>query len=237
MMGKKKQPALTFQQTARAIYLDFEGFTDQPPTLCGVMVDGEFSQVVFDERLEPAVRHAQDVKGRPIQMADRDLFLRSLVERVVAEDRRLIAFSRHELEVLDKIEGIGDQITDRYFNALPLIKQWRERVHPNKAKEAQKYRAWYKARKATNKKACEDSHKSVGNRLVDYLPLIGIKVSTAHAPGKQTSRITAILSGLKRTKGDYAGLTPTQKGKWTKLLKHNELDVAGLEQLIRVVGQ
>ena len=116
-----------------------------------------------------------------------------------------------------------------------LLLTGRERVHPTKAKEAQEYRAWCKARKATNKKACEDYHKSVGNRLVDYLPLIGIKVSTAHAPGKQTKRINDILSGLKRTKGDYAGLTRTQKAKWTKLLNHNELDVKGLRTLLRRV--
>jgi hypothetical protein len=230
-MASKKE-TITSDQATRGIYLDFEGKMDQPPMMCGVMVEGDFSQVVFEEGFEPAVGQAHQVKGWPIQMADLDTFLVSLVERAIKEDRHLIAFSNHELAVLKEIEGIDERVADRYINALPIIKRWRIRVHPVAAKAAKTYREWCKENKETNKKARKDYHNKVGRRLIDYLKLIGVKVSTAHAPGKQTARMAAILSGLKRTSGEYAGLTPTQKGKWTKLLNHNESDVVGLRSLM-----
>ncbi len=39
-----------------AIYIDFEGFQDQPPALLGILVGGEFEQVVFDRSLAEAAR-------------------------------------------------------------------------------------------------------------------------------------------------------------------------------------
>ena len=230
-MASKKE-TITMDQASREFYLDFEGKKDQPPMMCGVMVEGDFSQVVFDQAFEPAVRHAHQEQGRPIQMADRDAFLTSLVERAIREDRHLIAFSNHELEVLKEIEGIDEGVVDGYINARPIIRRWRNRVHPRAGKKAMEYRKWCRKNKDTSKKARKDYHNKVGFRLIDYLKLIGIKVSTAHAPGKQTARMAAILSGLKRTSGEYSGLTPTQKGKWTKLLNHNKLDVEGLRSLM-----
>ena len=103
MASKKK--TITMDQATRGLYLDFEGKKDQPPMMCGVMVEGNFSQVVYDPAFEPAVRHARQEQGRPIQMADRDAFLTSLVERAIREDRHLIAFSNHELDVLEEFEA------------------------------------------------------------------------------------------------------------------------------------
>jgi hypothetical protein len=51
---KTYESSLTNDETLRAIYIDFEGFTNQPPTLVGYYLDQYFIQVVFDSALTSA---------------------------------------------------------------------------------------------------------------------------------------------------------------------------------------
>ena len=55
-----------------------------------------------------------------------------------------------------------------------------------------------------------------------------------YAPGKTTSRINAVLTGLKVNK-NFSNLTNTQKTKTTKFLKHNHYDVIGMRYLLEEI--
>jgi hypothetical protein len=81
---------LTADEFKRAVYIDFEGFTEQPPTLAGILIDGQFEQVVFDQGLSAAARHSK------LQALDAKEWARGLLERVSREQRRVVAFSSHE---------------------------------------------------------------------------------------------------------------------------------------------
>lgn len=52
-----------------------------------------------------------------------------------------------------------------------------------------------------------------------------------YAPGKTTQRINSVINALTRSGGDFDQITPTNKAKFTKLLKHNEFDVMALVHL------
>ncbi len=65
--------------------------------------------------------------------------------------------------------------------------------------------------------------------------LLNYPAPTDYAPGGTTKRIYDIMAGLKRTGGCFAGLTPVQKQKATKLLKHNAFDVKAMTLLLRQI--
>ena len=48
-------------EASSAIYIDFEGFTDQAPALIGILKDNVFTQVVLDDRLKSAAE-AKDLR-------------------------------------------------------------------------------------------------------------------------------------------------------------------------------
>lgn len=46
--------SISIADAEKAIYVDFEGFEDQPPSLLGILIDGSLTQVILDSRLTPA---------------------------------------------------------------------------------------------------------------------------------------------------------------------------------------
>ena len=57
------------------------------------------------------------------------------------------------------------------------------------------------------------------------------ELNTSYGYQKVTVRLKAVKDGLK-ARGTYKELTRNQKTKWTNLLKHNTVDVKGLEYLV-----
>ena len=155
----------------KAVVIDFEGFEKMPPALCGVWIDGELEQVVFQKELEPAARYTAEEEGRRVYYKNRDEFLKGLIETVQDEGRLFIAFSERELEVL---QNYDDEIGERYVNALPVARKWRIDHYPSEAEEAVENRKMWKRKLETSKEARGNYFNKVGFRLVDYLKLAKI---------------------------------------------------------------
>lgn len=68
-----------------AIYIDFEGFMDRPPTLAGYFCEQIFIQVVFDRTLESAA----SAKGCSVQ--EGKTAIANLMTRARYEGRRIDA--------------------------------------------------------------------------------------------------------------------------------------------------
>ena len=68
---KRRKSSITAQEIEKAIYMDFEGFENKPPTLIGSFCEGEFSQIVFNSALRLAANakeisvHQSDVESYP----------------------------------------------------------------------------------------------------------------------------------------------------------------------------
>lgn len=97
---KAFESVLNPEEADRAIYIDFEGYVGKPPSLIGVAIGSEFSQVVFDTGLGPAA----EAKGLPIQ--DGSGLIEHLLGRAQRENRRIVAFSQHEKRICRKFYGI-----------------------------------------------------------------------------------------------------------------------------------
>jgi hypothetical protein len=215
---------------SRSVIIDFEGFEKKPPTLCGVLKDGEFRQVVFDEIVSPAISHTKKKDpGRLIVVEDRQDFLDSLVQMAFDENRKIVAFSDREQKVLG-----GERVADIYIDALHIAKNWRKTLRPKSHKEAMKKQKDNSRRKKTSKQARADHYDHVGTRLVDYLEEIGEKAPSSHGRKKTTKWLKTVICALEK-KGDREPLAKGQRGSWTKFLKHNERDVKGLHKLLETI--
>ena len=85
-----------------AIYLDFEGRADHAPILLGHLAAGPgdeatIKQVVLDGRFAPAAA-ASD-----LEVVDVELIIDRLVLRAESEDRPLIGWSTHEIDVVERL--------------------------------------------------------------------------------------------------------------------------------------
>jgi hypothetical protein len=107
-------------QAEKAIYIDFEGLMDAPPSLIGIMVDGEFTQHVFDTRLLAAAKHSN------LNYCDGTKFLSELVQKASNENRRIVAFSSYEKQTIKKYYDID--IADAYADARLIAKALRPTI-------------------------------------------------------------------------------------------------------------
>ena len=189
---------VSVDQAQRGIYIDFEGFKDKPPAIIGLFIDGNFNQVVLDSDFE----HAARAKGLAVED------LRQVVERLKSDCERdgrfIIAFSMHELSLIERVCGID--ISRYYKNGLAIAKRWRWHFHRN----------------------IELTRNSLDEFL--SLPSVDYKVPGHFRKGIATKRLKAVAAGLCRH-DEYSRLTAVQKGKWTKLLDYNRHDVLGLRAL------
>lgn len=69
------------------------------------------------------------------------------------------------------------------------------------------------------------------HRLDEYLKLIAYNVPKHFGHQQAAARISYVRSQLEKRKR-YALLTPTAKGKWTKLLDYNFHDCNGLREVV-----
>lgn len=214
-MKNVSQP-LPIEQINRAIVIDFEGFMDRPPSLVGTFIDDYYRCTVFTD-VDPALAIAADATGctktrlRP--------FLSGLLRFAIKEGRHIAAYSERERNVFLDL-GLGDlSNSPRFINIRPPAKRWRRRVHPDAA------------RTTVRIKMVKGYKVKVGNRLIDFMPLLDQSIPSTHAAGKTTSRLRHVIKQLN-TRGSYAALTPTAKRKWTNLIKHNQRDCAWASLLL-----
>jgi hypothetical protein len=115
----KTEKYLSLAAAERAIYIDFEGFTDQTPALIGILIDDQFEQVVLDPRLQQAaeVKHLRVVSLVAI--------IKEVVNRANSEKRQIVAYSQHEKNVVQRFADID--LTGPYRDARMIAMRWRRR--------------------------------------------------------------------------------------------------------------
>jgi hypothetical protein len=108
--------SISIADAEKAIYVDFEGFEDQPPSLLGILIDGSLTQVILDSRLTPAAA----AKGcQTATIADVAATLKHWCRD---GDRKLVGYSQHELQVFANYSGVD--FTAEYRDARMIAKRW-----------------------------------------------------------------------------------------------------------------
>ena len=209
------------------IYLDFEGFMNEPPTFVGYLFNSKFTQVIFDETFLLIAKE----KGLKFQKYDE--FCIEILKTSNQSGQPITAWSEREKEALDKFD-----IPYRYCNLRKEVKTLIEKDKRLKAKHRDMPEYWKYARytragrlnPARNHNKCKTWSLTTILKLFNYSEL-----GTGYGSGKVTSRIRDIQSGLK-ARGTYEDLTLTQKSKWTKLQNHNRVDVEGMQFIAQVLN-
>lgn len=203
---KIRERTISQEEAERAIYIDFECFMGQPPTIIGFECDEKFKQVICDRELELAAR------AKCLDCTSAQEAISHLLDRAVLERRRVVAYSQHEKNIA---RLIGVDLGVAYADARLIAKRWLAVL---------KYRTpqWHESH----------PHWAIKRDLKSYFPLIGYKRGKHLGEQKTTSRMRAVKEMLER-KRNYELLTPVVKAKWTKVLDHNKHDVLGMKKLIQ----
>ena len=192
---------LTAEEAARALYIDFEGQKDKAPVLLGTLqrrgraAEPRVFQVVLDPGFEAAGPDFREF-SQAVEV---------LVVRAEARDRRIVAWTEHELEVVRRLcakdPDLVARFERRYANALAVAKRWASKLHPE--------------------------HKPATGELSGYLAMIGYPVPGDAEPGHVGDTIRA----LRPTLAAGRALTERQKARWADLLSHNRHDCAGMREV------
>jgi hypothetical protein len=117
---------ITKRAANRAIYFDFEGRMNESPALMGVYAGGWFRHFVFDKDLGSFVKSSRDAGERVFRRNFADAIDKELLRAAESEDRRLIAFSEHELRCIHAAVGseVAERVADRFLNARAFVAAW-----------------------------------------------------------------------------------------------------------------
>jgi hypothetical protein len=217
---------LTCAEAHRAVYIDFEGRQEGPPTLLGILFvsesDGAPAPVFWQHVLEPLFWGATDTryvsgprKRQNVRTGRPEDVLEGLHDLLEAQDRLLIAWSTRELSAINELVG-----TQPYFKALQaryrdgkeIAKRWKRHAYPNVV--------------------FKRTPRSGRHRLSEYFKLVGYQVPSIHSVGTTGARIAHLRAALIKREGDFNRLTRVQKAKWANLLAHNWHDCEGMRLLV-----
>ncbi|WP_373071061.1 hypothetical protein [Gemmatimonas sp.] len=211
-----RQTIPTPREARRAIYLDFEGTEVDPPSLLGAACDSDWHAVVIERALHPLAGHGADRLA--VSTGGLSVSLRELRHRAERENRRLFAWSSHELDVISSVvttDADRQWWAEHLENALPPARRW---AHSHQV--------------VLPRVQLPKGHRRTRNHLGRYLAAIGYAVPSGAGPGYTASRIRTLRGQLARRKS-YKALTPVAKAKWTKLCAHNRHDCLGLASLVQ----
>jgi predicted nuclease of restriction endonuclease-like RecB superfamily len=188
---------ISLMEAERGIYIDCEGFAEQSPALIGILIGDNLEQVLLDQELEPIAI----AKGH--RMSSLTEVAMQLAQQSEREERPIIAYSQHELNLLMKYARID--ISKVYRDARMIAKRWKNILHPDVPLKSRS--------------------------LKDFLEFIGFTRLKYLGYRKSTKRLNAVREMLRR-KGSFDALTPVVKAQWTKLLVHNAIDCRGMRALV-----
>ena len=221
-MNRPVRPPVTPADADRALYLDFEGLMGEVPCLLGVRSGllGPTEQFILDAGLAPMDGYESPSITWTVRAVDPVALFRRLRADVLRDGRRVFAWSTRESQAMADLLAEDPELaafwTDAVENAIPHARAWKRRHHADVEFPAVDRRGRH--------------------RLECYEQLLGIHRMTVHGGGLTTKRIRGVRTGLARH-GAADLMTRTQKGYWTKLLVHNELDCAGLAAVVARVAE
>lgn len=221
-MARQYPNALTRKEARRAIYIDFEGGEDKPPSLVGVLIENEYRAIILNSAFRPLARSKK--------LAFRSLkeFVADTLSLAVTEDRVIAAWTEHEWKKMSEFDnGTLGQI---YRNANLLVMEY---FKSNRSKTIEKLKQQIK--KAIESRKRDKYKKNVGLKdllTVDYVGYAYPPNLKSFSPGTAISRMDGQLA---KKEGDYSNVAPGAKRAFTNLIRYNEHDCMGMAHLIEFV--
>ena len=194
---------LNKQQIEKAIFLDYEGNIDKPPTLLGWRVDGE----TFGAIVEPLFSICEKkFKAKYVVALNHQELVSELIQRACDENRCIVTWSQHDLYVMKEAiaPSQSKQLAAVYRNALSTARPWHRNVYGVTASVAS---------------------------LSHFCELLDVNVPDRFGAGIVGSTLGLIRSQLNEGRS-YGDLTPKARLGWVKVVRHNEYDLICMEKIL-----
>ena len=209
--------SLTREQNRRAIWLDFEGGKDKPPSLAGVFVDGLYSATILNPDF------ASLAKTKKLIQQPLGDFVRDTLSKASRERRVVAAWSEHELNQMEKFDD--GTLRERYRNANKLVLNF------------------FRAERSPTMKKLRQQIKNTGGwggnkvglkHLLD-LDFVGYVYPSRFKSFKPAKTISRMEDQLARHGGNYRRVATGAKRAFTQLVRYNEHDCRGMAHMIEYV--
>jgi hypothetical protein len=206
------------------LYLDFECNKQKTLYIAGYALNGRLHQVVFHEGLAPMAA------ARRLPMISAADFIAELVDLLSAGERELVAYSEHDIKVIMEHcnrEGLKFNTTIRYLNLAKAAGTW---IAKHKQRE-------FDELPPVLQNADEYQQDQMEYSLASVMRLTNLKPPKDYGHMITMQRLNTVIDALDIRQGDYESLTPIQKGKASKALKHNKYDVDALPVLYAAIAK
>lgn len=201
-MRQHRQP-LCEKDVKQAIFLDYEGNIDKPPTLLGWRVDGKTHAAI----VEPAFSACSNrYRAKNVTLVHHAVLALRLIAQAEDEGRKIVSWSEHDLEVMSKVldESQQDRLRVVYRNAICTARPWYRRTTGRSIKDAS---------------------------LANFSELLGFDVPARYGLGVVGQGLR-LIRGQIREGRTYAELTPRARASWVAVVKHNRLDLEAMEHVL-----
>ena len=214
---------LTPVEAQRAIYIDFEGFQNKPPScLGGVWAIGKKGSDdnlacihdIHQRELHPLI-DAYTPRFPAISQYEQRNFsisqsINDLARRAYKQDRRIVSWSTHEINKVAEAEleaSLLETFKLNYRDGKITAKAWFQQL------------------------GLDTSNQS--NKLIRYLEEADYPLTEDYGLGQTTKRLKSVINGLDN-KGSWSELLRSQQANWENLLLHNFVDCHGLRYVVKL---
>ncbi len=197
----RRAPLLGTMDAQRALYVDYEGFKDRPPTLLGYLVNRTLAAGIVEPLFAPC--HKKH-RAEHAALADHRQLVECLVDRAEGENRLVVSWSRHDLRLMEGIlQGDAPRLGilgRRYRDARLTARRWKNLRHPG----------------------LDES-----NTLDLYRQLLRLVVPERFGRGVVGKALATLRMQLAEGRG-YGDLSNGAKAGWRAIVGHNRYDLEGM---------
>jgi hypothetical protein len=203
---KASSAKLTAQEAKKAIYIDYEGNIKLPPTLLGWYVDGEYKASILEPLFETCENR---YKAKGILVADHAQLALKLIQQAEDEGRLIVSWSEHDYMHMCKVLTPSDaeRLKVVYRNAIRTAKPWYKQKYGPLPEKAS---------------------------LDFFEDLLGFHVPERFGLGLVGNSLRLIRGQIEEGRG-YAELTNAARDGWTKVVRHNKLDLEGMAFVLKEI--
>lgn len=196
--GRRRTPLIGATEARRALYVDYEGSKDHPPTLLGYLVEGTLAAGIVEPLFAPC---RERYRAAHATVADHRQLLVDLVDRAEREDRLIVSWSKHDLRLMEAaLGGDAEHLTilgRRYRDARLTARRWKNLRHAD---------------------------VEGANTLDLYRELLQLEVPERFGRGVVGKALATLRTQLAEGRG-YGDLSDGAQKGWRAVVGHNRYDL------------
>jgi hypothetical protein len=204
---KRQRQRLSAQDVQEAIFIDYEGNIDKPPTLLGWRLLGQTHAAIVEADFAVC---SNRFRAKDVVFQDHATLALSLIEQAEREGRKIVSWSEHDFKVMAAVLSEADQarLQTVYRNAIRTARPWHYLTQCQGAKDAS---------------------------LAYFSELLGFEIPVRYGLGLVGQGLRLIRQQLGEGRG-YAELTQKARASWVAVVKHNRLDLTAMEFVLRSIS-